>query len=289
MCIRDRLNIDEMPSVKIALIKENSSKIISYCMTTRKKEELKIDGYTAPMNYSSVDTGKLMYVIGGNRTNHKGFNTFLDDFVSISVAEGLHHSLRPLKAARRRAAAVHIEGKCIYVMGGDRGADFLNTCERFNIEKQEWSACASLSEGKTNASAGVFRGKVIYLFGGYNSNAKDLKSIERLDTEGGAGWERADVATNCIGQNMGVVQISYNEMLLFGGMQDTVLLPHSFIFKVEEKKLEKMEDMKKAESFITVGAKLFGFNVAGIGSHFNDLHLFNVKTKKWTMVEYSSK
>jgi hypothetical protein len=278
-----KMSTGDAPSGKIVLVKENTSKLILYGMVTKKKEgEVKIDGYTAPMNYSSIEIKSLLYIIGGNRTNQRGFNNFLTDFVSISFNDATWRSLEPLKEGCRRAAVASVSERYIYVMGGDREADFLRTCERYDISTRKWASCPSLTEEKTNASANVFRGKTIYLFGGYNKISNELNTIEKFDTEKDVTWERIDLDTNSLAQNMGVIQISYNEMLLFGGMKSNALQTQTFIFKVEEKKLEKAGDMQKAESFSRTQPKSLTFTVLAIGSHFNDLHMFNLKTKKWT-------
>ena len=279
-----QMNTGEAPSGKVALVKGNTSMLISYDMIKKTKEEIKINGYTAPMNYSGIEVKDLLYIIGGNRINQRGFNIFLKDFVSITLNNGTWSSLEPLKEACRRTAVASISGKYIYVMGGDSEAGFLRTCERYDISTNKWASCPPLTEEKTNASAGVFRAKIIYLFGGYNKTEKELKTIEKFDTENDKTWMKITLNTDSIAQNMGVIQISHDEMLLFGGMKNSSLQTQTFIFKVEGKKLEKVEDMKKAESFSMAKPKSLIFTVFGLGSHFNDLQLFDTNTKKWTII-----
>ena len=70
---------------------------------------------------------------------------------------------------RKEHAAV-INGPYVYVMGGYDGVQniFLNCCEMYNIQKNEWKYFAPMNISKCAFSATVVNKEYIYTFGGYD-------------------------------------------------------------------------------------------------------------------------
>ena len=66
-------------------------------------------------------------------------------------------------------------------MGGNEGdSNFLDSCEAYDIEKDEWCYVKSMRIKKINFSATVVNNQFIYTFGGYDGD-NALASIERYD------------------------------------------------------------------------------------------------------------
>eukprot|EP01022_Parablepharisma_sp_SALTPOND_P007763 TRINITY_DN1328_c0_g1_i2.p1 TRINITY_DN1328_c0_g1~~TRINITY_DN1328_c0_g1_i2.p1 ORF type:complete len:624 (+),score=66.28 TRINITY_DN1328_c0_g1_i2:1654-3525(+) len=273
---------------KLILVRKNSPEFWTYCPDTKKSEKVRLTPtYTAPMNFGTAEIGKYLYIIGGNTVDAVGTNTFLETVTEIDLEKKTWKNLNSLQNRRRRAGVVTTKDRYIYVMGGDRDSDFLDSCEQFDVEKRVWTAFPSLTEAKTNVSAGVFGDRVIYLFGGYNKLSYDLGTIERFDTAIGKNWERVELSTPQYWvpiQNMGVVQISPNEMLVFGGMRVGKTTNQSLIYKVAEKKFEKTGDMMGSDTFLQTHPKVTSVFVYAFGCHHGDLHIFNTKSKVWTMI-----
>ena len=70
---------------------------------------------------------------------------------------------------RKEHAAV-INGSFVYVMGGYDGVQniFLNCCEMYNIQKNEWKYFAPMNISKCAFSATVVNKEYVYTFGGYD-------------------------------------------------------------------------------------------------------------------------
>jgi hypothetical protein len=89
---------------------------------------------------------------------------------------------------RKEHAAV-INGPYVYVMGGYDGVQniFLNCCELYNIQKNEWKYFAPMNISKCAFSATVVNKEYIYTFGGYDGQQR-LDAIERYHIKDGS-WE----------------------------------------------------------------------------------------------------
>ena len=70
---------------------------------------------------------------------------------------------------RKEHAAV-INDNFVYVMGGYDGVQnmFLNSCELYNIQTNEWKYFAPMNISKCAFSATVVNKKYVYTFGGYD-------------------------------------------------------------------------------------------------------------------------
>lgn len=131
----------------------------------------------------------------------------------------------------------------------------MKSCECYDVVKKEWRATAPMNESKTNTSVGTFDDKYIYVFGGYNKGLYDLATIEKLNATKKNKWVVVELASKSNWgptQNMGVMQISKNEILIWGGMRNGKMLNTSVIFKVKERTVEKAADMMDSDTFLQV-------------------------------------
>jgi N-acetylneuraminic acid mutarotase len=80
---------------------------------------------------------------------------------------------------RKEHAAV-ICDNYVYAMGGYDGVQnvFLNSCEVYNVKKDEWRYFQPMNTSKCAFSATVVNNKFIYTFGGYDGQNR-LDAIER--------------------------------------------------------------------------------------------------------------
>ena len=56
--------------------------------------------------------------------------------------------------------------KEVYVLGGNNRKQYLNQCEKYSIEKDEWTEIAPLGGKKEGVSACILNNKFIYAIGG---------------------------------------------------------------------------------------------------------------------------
>ena len=78
--------------------------------------------------------------------------------------------LKSMNQMRKEHAAVINQGQYVYVMGGYDGAQnhFLNCCEVYNIQTDQWKYFAPMNISKCAFSATIVNKKYIYTFGGYD-------------------------------------------------------------------------------------------------------------------------
>jgi len=74
------------------------------------------------------------------------------------------------------AAAYEPNQDKIFVMGGYPSTD---SCEYYDVNNNEWTPFAKLSEKKRFMSASILNSRFIYLFGGYGDS--HLDTIEQYD------------------------------------------------------------------------------------------------------------
>ena len=108
-------------------------------------------------------------------------NTFvLDEYRSVLVA------MQPMKHARADHVVLQV-GEKIYNFGGmafvqgegkTNKVESLNSCEVYNIKRDEWRFFQPMNISKCAFSATVVNNKFIYTFGGYDGQNR-LDAIER--------------------------------------------------------------------------------------------------------------
>ena len=59
--------------------------------------------------------------------------------------------------------------KEVYVFGGGYCNDYLNHCEKFCTQTNEWIDIAPMKEKKWDASACILNNQFIFVIGGYNN------------------------------------------------------------------------------------------------------------------------
>ena len=81
---------------------------------------------------------------------------------------------------KRQLHAVVICGNTVYVMGGHHNVNFLDSCESYDIAKDEWNFVKPMNIKKYAFAATIVNNEFIYTFGGYDGDKK-LATIERYD------------------------------------------------------------------------------------------------------------
>lgn len=115
----------------------------------------------------------------------------------------------------------------------------------------------------------------------------DLSTIEKMDMEFHDKWEIVTLSKQDNWnptQNMGVVQISNNEILVFGGMRGGKPLSESLIYSVSENCFWKCSNMLNEDTFLQVKPKKTFSCIYAFGGHKMDLHIFNLRSKAWDLI-----
>ena len=71
-----------------------------------------------------------------------------------------------------------LEQEDIYVLGGYAGGIYLDNCEKYSPERNEWTTIMPMIEKKKGVSACVVDNKFVYAIGGHDGS-KYLNTIER--------------------------------------------------------------------------------------------------------------
>lgn len=123
---------------------------------------------------------------------------------------------KSMNQMRKEHAAV-INDNFVYVMGGYDGAQniFLNSCEVYNIQKNDWTYFTPMNISKCAFSATVVNKKYIYTFGGYDGQNR-LDAIERYGFIE-ASWELLKVKLKFPLSNCACFHPENNKVILFGG------------------------------------------------------------------------
>ena len=181
----------------------------------------------------------------------------------------------------------------IYVIcGKDSSSEVLSTCNRFSVEENQWQTISSVNKKRYAASAVGFSNNKIYLFGGRSDfNNLMIGELEEYSVEKNE-WKIIDLSAGNLLWNpvevCACIQISKEKILVFGGsdarIKDTSAC---FVFNVEKKSFEKMQDLKKAQVFVTAPF-LYGDHIYAIGNEYymksRNLHRFSILKEEWDII-----
>ena len=136
-----------------------------------------------------VTDGQYICLIGG-RSSYFGGTTLSTTYrCDPSVDDHEWEELAPINQARYNAFGAAMNGK-LYIAGGCKGKETLNTCEVYNPLTNEWQLMPSLKVPRMSASMVCHDGR-LYVLGGVNKSSRVL-SVETFDSEQNQ-WKRKSV------------------------------------------------------------------------------------------------
>ena len=164
------LDLIEMVAPKVCFFGEKNRVLCYYI----EKEEWKLHQFPKYPNiefnyYSSactLPTGDVLITGGG----------ISDAVYLFSTEKMLPLPKRPMSQTRKEHASVFVNNY-VYVLGGYDGTSnsFLSSCERYDIENDEWKPIDSMAIAKCAFGACVVNNRYIMVVGGYDG-------LARLDT-----------------------------------------------------------------------------------------------------------
>lgn len=118
--------------------------------------------------------------------------------------------------SRKEHASVFLQG-AVYVLGGYDGMMniFLNSCERYDLETNEWTPVSSMLIPKCAFGATTLSNRYIFTLGGYDGSDR-LSSVERYDTQIDK-WTLLDVKLKQPLSNSACFPYSHNSIVILGG------------------------------------------------------------------------
>lgn len=180
---------------------------------------------------------------------------------------------------RKEHAAV-INGNFVYVMGGYDGVQsvFLNCCEIYNIQNNEWNYFAPMNISKCAFSASVVNKNYIYTFGGYDG-ASRLDAIERYNIADES-WELITIKLKFPLSNCACFTPEKSKVVLFGGGFSSGFSPYVEQIDIETQEWKSLpimtegRDLRNKVVFIDEHA----YAVGGLNNKVEKLNFFK---KQW--------
>jgi len=180
---------------------------------------------------------------------------------------------------RKEHAAVICENS-VYVMGGYDGVQnvFLNSCEVYNVKKDEWRFFSPMTISKCAFSATVVNNKFIYTFGGYDGQNR-LDAIERYSIQDGD-WLKLTIKLKFPLSNCACFCPEPDKVVVFGGGFSSGFSPYVEQIDIKTGQWKTLpimnegRDLRNKVCFIDDNA----YAVGGLNSK---AERFNYKDKKW--------
>ena len=178
----------------------------------------------------------------------------------------------------------------IYVCGGLNASGRIKSCEKFDINENSWDTIPDLTEETDLATGCVFDDIYLYIFGGGNDTEyfgrtgfESLK-IEKLDVRvEERGWERIFVQgeynppeTFCASS----IQISYNQILIFGGKTEKFNEDRTVIFDPYSNSLSIVGSLPHNDYFMMTAPKKVANRVFAVGST-GKIYIYHINKKNW--------
>ena len=171
---------------------------------------LPIHGQNGEFNYYSsactLPNGDII-VSGGGVSN----TVYLFQLSKMTLTLKKH-----LIYTRKEHASVFLNNS-VYVLGGYDGKNgsFLNSCEQYDVEKDEWKTISPMMIAKCAFGATTINNRYIYTIGGYNGKER-LSTIEKYDYKIDK-WILIDVKLKYSLSNSACVSYTENTLMILGG------------------------------------------------------------------------
>eukprot|EP00826_Nyctotherus_ovalis_P049645 TRINITY_DN6016_c0_g2_i4.p1 TRINITY_DN6016_c0_g2~~TRINITY_DN6016_c0_g2_i4.p1 ORF type:complete len:516 (+),score=153.99 TRINITY_DN6016_c0_g2_i4:128-1675(+) len=193
---------------------------------------------------------------------------------------------KPMLLKRSDFTPVCSGNEWVYIIGGNDAKIFYKTCEKYDIENDQWIKIANLNIGRDSAACCIFRDKYIYAFSGrIKFEKKEItNTIERYSILNDV-WEMVtptskSVWTPC---DLGMAyQIDSTSLVIFGGFDKDARTQETFIFHEQTGHMERGPYLPKEGSFsnfmFKFGTSLYvvGWNNAG-----KNLYQYSLTERIW--------
>ncbi len=275
------------------------SKFFSVCDITNLKD-IATRRYQVP--YETLyffDTAQVHNVIyfsgGGLPLTDTSSEQYFQIFMRFTIEHNMETSVLKLSGMgvpRANHTMFALTDSLLYVVGGTNLSGNLSSCEEYSAEKNKWRPVAELNETKKWVSVCGFAGRYLYAFGGV-LDVKDTISdkIECLDTAetGRKTWKIVELA---VGKSLwkrrffsGTFELAGTGVMIFGGIADQEESGECLVLDPTTRALVAQEKMAIPDEFYRTKPGVSGCNLAMVGSHGGDLHVFDMAKKLWLRVE----
>ena len=188
---------------RICFLKESTDSTALWTYSLDSNSSTSLLNWVERAYFCAVAVDSFIYVIGGNARRHSG--PALKECARFDTEQGEWQKIAPLNEARRYAFGL-CKNEKIFIAGGLNADGYrsklLNTCEVYNILRDEWQFIASLKRGRTLGSM-VLVDETLYVLGGrprmgYQRAGEFIHKVECYNHEGNEWNEKATVPVNKI-------------------------------------------------------------------------------------------
>ena len=188
-----------------------------------------------------VNNNNKLYILGGIDDFSKSTKIFLEfdpikDKIRRLPDSKFTHSRQSLFAYNDQ----------IFVIGGDR-----LECEKYDINKNEWSILPNLSFKQIYPVLYVHN-DILYSFFGIDENIRKTDNIQRLNLKNKGKWQKINYKRNkcnlCV-FGCGIARINDNSVLFLGGMDDNGIRDEAIQFDFNNLTAKKTEFLLEEKAY----------------------------------------
>lgn len=238
-----------------------------------------------------VPSGEIFLIGGEDPETGAKKDVYSFDVGNMELDHSLHPK-SPMPVKKFDFTLCYHKGFIYLICGKDSESAVIDTCERYDVARNQWSTIASINKRRYAASAVAVReSDKIYLFGGrsdYNNNmmedieeyniSQDVWRVIKLPLPND--WTPVEVCSS--------IQIRPGTILIFGGSDANIEdSKQSYLFHCESFRLEKASQLKKPHVFVSASF-LHGNYVFAVGNEYyvknRNIHRFNIELNEWEIV-----
>jgi len=197
---------------------------------------------------------------------------------------------KPMLLKRSDFTPVCSGNEWVYIVGGNDAKIFYKTCEKYDIENDQWVKIANLNIGRDSAACCLFRERWIYAFSGrIKFEKKEITStIERYSIPGDI-WNIIELTSKSVWTpcDLGMAyQADSSSLVVFGGFDKDARTYETFIFHDQTGHMERGPNLPKEGSFSNFVFK-FGTNlyVTGWNNAGKNLYQYSLTERTWKIDE----
>jgi hypothetical protein len=245
-----------------------------------------------PFSRSIVVPDGKIYLIGGEDPEigaKKEVYTF--NLATMDTDHSLHPKC-PMPFKKYDFTLCYHKGFVYVICGKDSDSQVVDSCEKYDINRNQWSLIAPINKRRYAASAVIAKEiNKIYLFGGrsdyHNMMMDDIEEYDIskniwkiIKLKAPHEWTPVEVCST--------IQIGPGRILVLGGSDASIEdSKHSYVFHTEDYMLEKTSSLKKAHVFVSAPF-MHGNHVFAVGNEYyvksRNIHRFNISKLEWEIV-----
>jgi hypothetical protein len=277
-------NYQDNKKLFIFIPTQKRSDLFTFNINKSKVDKVGVEELKGITNFGCLGIDKDIFISGGeNEFQITSNKTFLLHMRTASTLK--KHDMRETRCLHTLTLLCKNN---VYALGGSMvnqyGRVYLKSTERYSFNNNKWTQCPSLKERKSNIAAVVFNERLIYCFGGYRKEEENiwLSNIEVLDAlDEVEGWKVVGRVPKVY--DMGIVQVSNVEILVFGGCGERFEWQRaSWLFNVHTKALVEVEkNLKQPGRFTQCRCAKYKGHIYALDEDMRDIHLYSIKQKRW--------